>query len=48
MNAPLRKVAFENNKLEKRLLRLTGQAITQFNMIEGRRQGDGVPVRRKG
>ena len=36
MNAPLRKVAFENNKLEKRLLRLTGQAITQFNMIEAR------------
>ena len=41
MNAPLRKVAFENNKLEKRLLRLTGQAITQFNMIEA---GDKVMV----
>ena len=41
MNAPLRKVAFENNKLEKRLLRLTGQAITQFNMIEA---GDKVIV----
>jgi tRNA 2-thiocytidine biosynthesis protein TtcA len=41
MNAPLRKVAFENNKLEKRLLRLTGQAITQFNMIEA---GDRVMV----
>ena len=41
MNAPLRKLAFENNKLEKRLLRLTGQAITEFNMIEG---GDKVMV----
>ncbi len=41
MNAPLRKVAFENNKLEKRLLRLTGKAITQFNMIE---VGDKVMV----
>ncbi|HVE90450.1 MAG TPA: tRNA 2-thiocytidine(32) synthetase TtcA [Burkholderiaceae bacterium] len=41
MNAPLRKVAFENNKLEKRLLRLTGQAITHFNMIEA---GDKVMV----
>jgi len=41
MNAPLRKVAFENNKLEKRLLRLTGQAIAQFNMIEA---GDRVMV----
>ncbi len=41
MNAPLRKLAFENNKLEKRLLRLTGQAITQFNMIEA---GDKVMV----
>ena len=41
MNAPLRKLAFENNKLEKRLVRLTGQAITQFNMIEG---GDKVMV----
>ncbi len=44
MNAPehrLRKLAQENNKLEKRLLRLTGQAITQFNMIEA---GDKVMV----
>ena len=41
MNAPLRKVAFENNKLEKRLLRLTGQASTHFNMIEA---GDKVMV----
>ena len=41
MNAPLRKVAFENNKLEKRLLRVTGQAITRFNMIEA---GDKVMV----
>ena len=41
MNAPLRKLAFENNKLEKRLVRLTGQAITQFNMIEA---GDKVMV----
>ncbi len=41
MNAPLRKLAFENNKLEKRLLRLTGQAIGQFNMIEA---GDKVMV----
>ena len=41
MNAPLRKLAFENNKLEKRLLRLTGRAITQFNMIEA---GDKVMV----
>ncbi len=44
MNAPdnrLRKLAYENNKLEKRLLRLTGQAIAQFNMIEG---GDKVMV----
>ena len=37
MNAPLRvqKRAYENNKLEKRLLRLTSQAIAQFKMIEG-------------
>ena len=41
MKAPLRKLAFENNKLEKRLLRLTGQAIRQFNMIEA---GDKVMV----
>ena len=41
MNAPLRKLAFENNKLEKRLLRLTGQALAQFSMIEA---GDKVMV----
>ena len=41
MNAPLRKLALENNKLEKRLLRLSGQAIAQFNMIEA---GDKVMV----
>jgi tRNA 2-thiocytidine biosynthesis protein TtcA len=43
MNAPLRvqKRAYENNKLEKRLLRLTSQAIAQFNMIEA---GDNVMV----
>ncbi len=49
MNAPAvpataraaRKVAFEANKLEKRLLRLTGQAIADFNMIEA---GDRVMV----
>ena len=41
MNTPRQKLAFENNKLEKRLLRLTGQAITQFNMIEA---GDKVMV----
>lgn len=41
MNAPLRKLAFENHKLEKRLLRLTGQAIAQFNMVEA---GDKVMV----
>ena len=43
MNAPLRvqKRAYENNKLEKRLLRLTSQAIAQFNMIEA---GDKIMV----
>jgi len=43
VNAPLklRKLAHENNKLEKRLLRLTGQAIGEFNMIEA---GDKVMV----
>ena len=43
MNAPLRvqKLAHENNKLEKRLLRLTSQAIARFNMIEA---GDKVMV----
>lgn len=43
-NAGLRsieKIAYENNKLEKRLMRLTGQAITDFNMIEA---GDKVMV----
>jgi len=35
------KLAFENNKLEKRLCRLTGQAIGDYNMIE---QGDRVMV----
>ncbi|WP_150667851.1 tRNA 2-thiocytidine(32) synthetase TtcA [Pandoraea anhela] len=35
------KLAFENNKLEKRLFRLTGQAIGDYNMIE---QGDRVMV----
>ena len=43
MNAPLRvqRRAYENNKLEKRLLRLTSQAIAQFNMIEA---GDKIMV----
>jgi tRNA 2-thiocytidine biosynthesis protein TtcA len=35
------KAAFEANKLEKRLLRLTGQAIAEYNMIEA---GDRVMV----
>lgn len=35
------KVAFENNKLEKRLCRQVGQAIADFNMIEN---GDKVMV----
>ena len=35
------KVAYENNKLHKRLCRLVGQAIGDFNMIE---QGDKVMV----
>jgi tRNA 2-thiocytidine biosynthesis protein TtcA len=35
------KAAHEANKLERRLLRLTGQAIAEFNMIEG---GDRVMV----
>ncbi len=35
------KAAFENNKLEKRLCRLVGKAIGDFNMIE---QGDRVMV----
>jgi tRNA 2-thiocytidine biosynthesis protein TtcA len=48
MNAPrefaaraARKAAYEANKLEKRLLRLTGQAIADFGMIEA---GDRVMV----
>ena len=50
MNAPaeiqanaraVQKAAFEANKLEKRLLRLAGQAIADFNMIEA---GDRVMV----
>lgn len=48
MNAPTEaglrvaeKAAFEVNKLEKRLCRLTGQAIADFNMIE---DGDRVMV----
>ena len=35
------KIAYENNKLHKRLCRLTGQAIGDFNMIE---DGDKVMV----
>ena len=35
------KVAYENNKLHKRLCRLVGQAIGDFNMIE---EGDKVMV----
>jgi tRNA 2-thiocytidine biosynthesis protein TtcA len=45
MNAPtakqVRKAAFETNKLEKRLRRLVGQAIADFDMI---RAGDRVMV----
>jgi tRNA 2-thiocytidine biosynthesis protein TtcA len=45
MNAPtarqVRKAAFETNKLEKRLRRLAGQAIADFDMI---RAGDRVMV----
>ncbi|MBC7956357.1 MAG: tRNA 2-thiocytidine(32) synthetase TtcA [Cytophagales bacterium] len=46
MNAPtehdvLAKAAFETNKLSKRLHRLAGQAISDFNMIE---EGDKVMV----
>ena len=35
------KLAYENNKLHKRLCRLVGQAIGDFNMIE---EGDKVMV----
>ena len=38
---PADKVAYERNKLHKRLCRLTGEAITRFNMIEA---GDKVMV----
>lgn len=45
LNAPLgksaEKIAHENNKLHKRLCRLVGQAIGDFNMIE---EGDKVMV----
>jgi len=43
MNARVdpRKVEFEENKLVKKLCRLTGQAINDFNMIE---EGDKVMV----
>jgi tRNA 2-thiocytidine biosynthesis protein TtcA len=37
----LEKIAYENNKLHKRLCRLVGQAIGDFNMIE---EGDKVMV----
>ena len=36
-----RKLAYEENKLEKKLCRLTGQAILDYNMIEA---GDKVMV----
>lgn len=41
MVADTRKIAFEENKLEKKLCRLAGQAIGDFNMIE---EGDKVMV----
>ena len=37
----MEKIAYENNKLHKRLCRLVGQAIGDFNMIE---EGDKVKV----
>ena len=37
----IEKIAYENNKLHKRLCRLVGQAIGDFNMIE---EGDKVMV----
>lgn len=41
MVADTRKIAFEENKLEKKLCRLVGQAIGDFNMVE---EGDKVMV----
>ena len=41
MSADIRKIAFEENKLEKKLCRLAGQAIGDYNMIE---DGDKVMV----
>lgn len=41
MATDIRKVAFEENKLEKKLCRLAGQAIGDYNMIE---DGDKVMV----
>lgn len=37
----LEKIAYENNKLEKRIMRLTSQAVADFNMIE---TGDKIMV----
>ena len=39
---------FESDKLAKRLRRLTGQAIVDFNMIEAGRSRHGLPLRRQG
>jgi tRNA 2-thiocytidine biosynthesis protein TtcA len=41
MSIESRQVAYENNKLHKRLMRLAGQAIHDFNMVEA---GDRVMV----